>query len=106
MHYSWAMDLDPKGANSQIKDVLDPTLNRATQEDAAAAAAGGGVGPDGEIVDDVGGVEGDDGAAAGIEDSVTRVSDKPHVFGAFDHQRRCVLGNERKSGSALGIHVR
>ena len=39
MHYSWAMDLDPKGANSQIKDVLDPTLNRATQEEAMAAVA-------------------------------------------------------------------
>ena len=32
MHFSWAMDLDPKGANSQIKDALDPTLNRAGQE--------------------------------------------------------------------------
>ena len=33
MHISWAMDLDPKGANSQIKDALDPTLSRAEQED-------------------------------------------------------------------------
>ena len=33
MHFSWAMDLDPKGANSQIKDALDPALNRASQED-------------------------------------------------------------------------
>merc|ERR1711944_54377 len=33
MHISWAMDLDPKGANSQIKDALDPTLSRAGQED-------------------------------------------------------------------------
>ncbi len=40
MHFSWAMDLDPKGANSQIKDALDPTLNRAQQEDAAAVATG------------------------------------------------------------------
>ena len=32
MHFSWAMDLDPKGANSQIKDALDPTLNRTQQE--------------------------------------------------------------------------
>ncbi len=31
MHFSWAMDLDPKGANTQIKDALDPTLNRASQ---------------------------------------------------------------------------
>ena len=36
MHISWAMDLDPKGANSQIKDALDPTLSRAGQEDAAS----------------------------------------------------------------------
>ena len=35
MHFSWAMDLDPKGANSQIKDALDPTLNRAGQEEAS-----------------------------------------------------------------------
>lgn len=40
MHFSWAMDLDPKGANSQIKDALDPTLNRAQQEDAAAVITG------------------------------------------------------------------
>lgn len=33
MHFSWAMDLDPKVANSQIKDALDPTLNRVAQED-------------------------------------------------------------------------
>ena len=33
MHFSWAMDLDPKGANSQIKDALDPTLNRIKQEE-------------------------------------------------------------------------
>ena len=39
MHYSWAMDLDPKGANSQIKDALDPTLNRAAQEDGQSIMA-------------------------------------------------------------------
>ncbi|XP_023328144.1 cell division cycle protein 27 homolog isoform X5 [Eurytemora carolleeae] len=32
MHFSWAMDLDPKGANSQIKDALDPAHNRVGQE--------------------------------------------------------------------------
>ena len=32
MHFSWAMDLDPKGANTQIKDALDPALNRVNQE--------------------------------------------------------------------------
>lgn len=39
MHFSWAMDLDPKGANSQIKDALDPALNRAAQEENNATAA-------------------------------------------------------------------
>ena len=39
MHFSWAMDLDPKGANSQIKDALDPTLNRANQDDLSALSA-------------------------------------------------------------------
>jgi anaphase-promoting complex subunit 3 len=39
MHFSWATDLDPKGAHSQIKDTLDPLLSRAAQEDAAAPAA-------------------------------------------------------------------
>lgn len=33
MHFSWAMDLDPKVANSQIKDALDPTLARVAHED-------------------------------------------------------------------------
>jgi len=37
MHFSWAMDLDPKGANSQIKDALDPALNRQSQEIGSAA---------------------------------------------------------------------
>ena len=41
MHFSWAMDLDPKGANSTIKDALDPSLNRAAQEDEAVAGGGG-----------------------------------------------------------------
>ena len=40
MNFSWAMDLDPKGANSQIKDALDPTLNRAVQDDGVAGPAG------------------------------------------------------------------
>lgn len=38
MHFSWAMDLDPKGANSQIKDALDPALNRAAHEDSITLA--------------------------------------------------------------------
>ena len=37
MHFSWAMDLDPKVANSQIKDALDPSLNRVSQEDPAGS---------------------------------------------------------------------
>ncbi|KAI5697757.1 hypothetical protein M8J75_015208 [Diaphorina citri] len=28
MHFSWATDLDPKGANSQIKEAIDPAMNR------------------------------------------------------------------------------
>merc|ERR1711881_290514 len=32
MNFAWAMDLDPKGANSQIKDALDPALNRQSQD--------------------------------------------------------------------------
>ena len=39
MHFSWAMDLDPKVANSQIKDAMDPTLNRMSQEDSTVSAA-------------------------------------------------------------------
>ena len=41
MHFSWAMDLDPKGANSQIKDALDPTINNraAGQEEAGGGGA-------------------------------------------------------------------
>ena len=40
MHFSWAMDLDPKGANSQIKDALDRSMNKAAQENANEATAG------------------------------------------------------------------
>ena len=32
MSFSWATDLDPKGASSQIKDVIDPSVSR-MQED-------------------------------------------------------------------------
>ena len=32
MNYSWSVDLDPKGANGQIKDALDPALNRQAHE--------------------------------------------------------------------------
>ena len=39
MHFSWAMDLDPKGANSQIKDALDRSMNKAAQENADALSA-------------------------------------------------------------------
>ncbi|PSN43924.1 Cell division cycle protein 27 [Blattella germanica] len=28
MHFSWATDLDPKGANSQIKEAIDPAMSR------------------------------------------------------------------------------
>ena len=54
MHFSWAMDLDPKGANSQIKDALDPTINSraAGQEENAGGAGGGGGGAGGGAVAD------------------------------------------------------
>ena len=39
MHFSWAMDLDPKGANSQIKDALDRSMNKAAQENTDTLAA-------------------------------------------------------------------
>ncbi|XP_018324094.1 cell division cycle protein 27 homolog [Agrilus planipennis] len=32
MHFSWATDLDPKGANSQIKEAFDPSFGRSTTE--------------------------------------------------------------------------
>lgn len=62
MHFSWAMDLDPKGANSQIKDALDPTMNRPSQEEAGGAggadgedeAAGGGGGGGGSRAEGAG----------------------------------------------------
>ncbi|XP_046659602.1 cell division cycle protein 27 homolog [Homalodisca vitripennis] len=33
MHFSWATDLDPKGANNQIKDAIDPSVSRSHTED-------------------------------------------------------------------------
>eukprot|EP00095_Tigriopus_kingsejongensis_P007603 maker-scaffold417_size177606-snap-gene-0.56 protein:Tk07603 transcript:maker-scaffold417_size177606-snap-gene-0.56-mRNA-1 annotation:"cell division cycle protein 27-like protein" len=48
MHFSWAMDLDPKGANAQIKDALDPNLNRANPDDTLANNAQENAGAAGE----------------------------------------------------------
>lgn len=33
MHFSWATDLDPKGASSQIKEAFDPSVGRAHTDD-------------------------------------------------------------------------
>lgn len=33
MHFSWAMDLDPKGTHTQIKESIDPSLSRGPGED-------------------------------------------------------------------------
>lgn len=33
MHFSWATDLDPKGASSQIKEAFDPSIGRVTEMD-------------------------------------------------------------------------
>ncbi|XP_063244929.1 cell division cycle protein 27 homolog isoform X2 [Bacillus rossius redtenbacheri] len=40
MHFSWATDLDPKGANSQIKEGIDPALTRSQVEDDSSTPAG------------------------------------------------------------------
>lgn len=32
MHFSWATDLDPKGANSQIREAFDPAIGRSVTE--------------------------------------------------------------------------
>lgn len=37
MHFSWATDLDPKGANSQIKEAIDPAMSRSQAEEDASA---------------------------------------------------------------------
>ncbi|XP_071451137.1 cell division cycle protein 27 homolog isoform X2 [Hetaerina americana] len=39
MHFSWAMDLDPKGANSQIKEAIDPAVSRSQAEEVSASTA-------------------------------------------------------------------
>lgn len=33
MHFSWAMDLDPKGTHTQIKESIDPSLSRGAGEE-------------------------------------------------------------------------
>lgn len=38
MHFSWATDLDPKGANSQIKEAIDPAMSRNLGEEDTSAA--------------------------------------------------------------------
>lgn len=37
MHFSWATDLDPKGASSQIKEAFDPSIGRCTEVDSPAS---------------------------------------------------------------------
>lgn len=32
MHFSWATDLDPKGASSQIKEAFDPSIGRGSND--------------------------------------------------------------------------
>lgn len=32
MHFSWATDLDPKGASSQIKEAFDPSIGRSSND--------------------------------------------------------------------------
>lgn len=38
MHFSWATDLDPKGANSQIKESIDPPVYRNLHEEFESAS--------------------------------------------------------------------
>ena len=33
MNFSWAMDLDPKAANNQFKEAIDPAINRFPNSD-------------------------------------------------------------------------
>ena len=33
MHFSWAMDLDPKGANNQLKEAIEPAISRGPTDD-------------------------------------------------------------------------
>lgn len=37
MHFSWAMDLDPKGVHTQIKESIDPSLPRAADAEGSPA---------------------------------------------------------------------
>lgn len=37
MHFSWATDLDPKGASNQIKEAFDPGLGRSTDVESPAS---------------------------------------------------------------------
>ncbi|KAI4470473.1 hypothetical protein MML48_1g20394 [Holotrichia oblita] len=37
MHFSWATDLDPKGASSQIKEAFDPSIGRSTEMESPAS---------------------------------------------------------------------
>ncbi|EFA13441.1 Cell division cycle protein 27 homolog-like Protein [Tribolium castaneum] len=39
MHFSWATDLDPKGASSQIKEAFDPSIGRTTSSESPTSPA-------------------------------------------------------------------
>ncbi|XP_039284697.1 cell division cycle protein 27 homolog [Nilaparvata lugens] len=41
MHFSWATDLDPKGANSQIKEAIDPAISRSQAEESCVEFVNG-----------------------------------------------------------------
>lgn len=41
MSFSWAMDLDPKGANNQIKEVIDRQYAKDEEEDIVAGVNSG-----------------------------------------------------------------
>ncbi|KAF0295081.1 Cell division cycle protein 27 [Amphibalanus amphitrite] len=41
MHFSWAMDLDPKGANNQLKEAIEPAISRGPADDDKTAGEAG-----------------------------------------------------------------
>ncbi|XP_037085740.1 cell division cycle protein 27 homolog [Pollicipes pollicipes] len=41
MHFSWAMDLDPKGANNQLKEAIEPALSRLPSDEDKTGGEGG-----------------------------------------------------------------
>ncbi|TRY61025.1 hypothetical protein TCAL_09134 [Tigriopus californicus] len=101
MHFSWAMDLDPKGANAQIKDALDPNLNRANPDESTVNNPHDDAGA-------MGGTSNLTNAHASNQDDMmqTESQDEFHdITGSFHPDGGASTSQESLDASSVGVRV-